>query len=170
VKKIFLFIAFIIIVVITNAQSTNGQIDSTSKNFEKFKNIPAFNVYVAPDSTGFSNKNLSTKKALIIMFFDPSCEHCQKEMKEFMAYKKELKNTQILMVTPSSYKMIKEFYKDYEIATMPNIKIGQDVKYTLGSIYQVRTFPSMFIYSKTRHFVKSFVGNASVPSILQALK
>jgi thioredoxin-related protein len=104
------------------------------------------------------------------MFFSPDCEHCQKETKELMAYKEELKNIQILMVSPSSYAAVKEFYQEYTLSDMPNIKLGQDVNYALGSIFQLRTFPSMFVYDHTGKLAKAFVGNIGVPSILDAVK
>jgi thioredoxin-related protein len=40
----------------------------------------------------------------MIMFFSPDCDHCQKQTKELLAYKKELKDIQILMVSVLSYK------------------------------------------------------------------
>ena len=104
------------------------------------------------------------------MFFSPDCEHCQKETKELLAYKEELKNIQILMISTSSYSMIKQFYQEYALSTMPNIKLGNDLNYALGSIYQLRTFPSMFIYDQSGKLAKAFVGNIGVPAILDAVK
>lgn len=165
VKKISLLTAFICVLITANAQ-----IDSSAKNFAKYATVPTFNVYTVPDSSGFSNKKLDKSKSLVIMFFSPDCEHCQKETKELMAYKNELKNIQILMVSPSSYPAIKQFYEDYGMAAMPNIKLGQDVNYTLGSIYQIRTFPSMYVYDHNGKLVKAFVGNVDAPAIINAVK
>ena len=147
-----------------------AQIDSSAKNLSKFEKIPSFNMYTVPDSTSFSNKNLTANKPFIIMFFSPDCEHCQKETKELLAYKNELKDIQILMASPSSYGMVKQFYKDYNLSAMPNIKLGNDVNYALGSIYQLRTFPSIFVYDNTGKLSKAFLGNIGVPAILEALK
>ena len=59
---------------------------------------------------------------------------------------------------------------EYNLASMPNIKLGNDVNYALGSIYQLRTFPSIFVYDNSGKLAKAFVGNADVPTILAALK
>jgi thiol-disulfide isomerase/thioredoxin len=165
VKKISLLLAFIGTVIMVQAQK-----DSSGNNLSKFETIPSFNIYTVPDSIGFSNKNLLKNKPFVLMFFSPDCEHCQKETKELMAYKEELKNIQILMVSPSSYAAVKEFYQEYTLSDMPNIKLGQDVNYALGSIFQLRTFPSMFVYDHTGKLAKAFVGNIGVPSILDAVK
>ena len=164
-KKFLFLAAFIATITIANAQ-----VDSSAKNFAKYQNIPSFTIYTVPDSTGFTNKNLDKKKPLVIMFFSPDCDHCQKETKELMAYKTELKDVQLLMLSPANYPTVKQFYIDYGLAAMPNIKMGQDVNYALGSIYQLRTFPSMFVYSNTGKLLKVFAGNIGVPAILEALK
>jgi len=165
VKKISLLLAFIGIAIIVHAQK-----DSSAKNLSKFETIPSFNIYIVPDSTSYSNKNLKKNKPFVILFFSPDCEHCQKETKELMAYKDELKDIQILMVSPASYREVKKFYEEYTLSSMPNIKLGQDVNYALGSIFQLRTFPSMFVYDHTGKLAKAFVGNIGVPAILDAVK
>jgi thioredoxin-related protein len=165
VKKIFLLLAFISCTFAVTAQK-----DSSAKNITKFEKIPFFSLHTAPDSTVFSNKDLHKNKALIIMFFSPDCEHCQKETKELKAYKTELKDVQILMASPSSYAMVKQFYEDYGLSAMPNIKMGQDVNYALGSIFQLRSFPSIFVYDQQGKLAKAFVGNIGIPVILEALK
>ncbi len=139
-------------------------------SLSKFETIPAFNIYTVPDSIAFANKNLQKNRPLVIMFFSPDCDHCQKETKELLAYKEELKNIQILMVSPSSYGAVKQFYEEYTLSAMPNIKLGNDINYALGSIYQLKTFPSIFIYDQFGKLAKAFVGNIGVPAILDAVK
>lgn len=165
VKQFFILIVFTISALFAMAQK-----DAPPNSLSKFEAIPAFTVYTVPDSIAFTNKDLLKNKPLIIMFFSPDCEHCQKETKELLAYKEELKNIQILMVSPSSYSMIKQFYQEYALSTMQNIKLGNDLNYALGSIYQLRTFPSMFIYDQSGKLAKAFVGNIGVPAILNAVK
>ena len=164
-KKFSFLVAFI-----AGAITVQAQKDSSTKGITKFENIPSFNMYTVPDSTSFSNKNLLANKPFIIMFFSPDCEHCQKETKELLAYKNELKDIQILMASPSSYGMVKQFYIDYNLSAMPNIKLGNDVNYALGSLFQLKTFPSTFVYDHTGKLAKAFVGNISVPAILDAVK
>ena len=155
---------------IASAIAVTAQKDSSAIGLSKFETIPSFNIYTLPDSTSFSNKNLKKDKPFIIIFFNPDCEHCQKETKELLAYKNELKNIQILMVSPSSYALVKQFYEEYTLSTMPNIKMGQDANYALGRLFNLRTFPSIFIYNHMGKLAKAFIGNAGVPAILNAAK
>jgi len=104
------------------------------------------------------------------MFFSPDCDHCQKETKELLAYKEELKGLQIVTASPAAFKEIKSFYEEYNIASMTNIIMGQDLNYALGAKYKLRTYPSIFVYDSKGILAKAFVGNAGVPAILDAVK
>ena len=74
------------------------------------------------------------------------------------------------MVSPVALSLIKSFYEDYNIASMPNIHMGQDLNYAIGVKYQIRTFPSIYVYDATGKLAKAFVGNVGVPAILDAVK
>jgi thioredoxin-related protein len=159
-----------LVLIMGSILTATAQNDPSAVGLSKFETIPAFNIYTAPDSTSFSNKNLKKNQPLIIMFFSPDCDHCQKETKELLAYKKELKDIQILMASPASYEAVKTFYKEYNLSEMHNVKAGQDVNYTLGRIYQLKTFPSIFVYGHNGKLAKAFIGNIGVPAILDAVK
>ena len=147
-----------------------AQKDETAATLNNIQNAPAFKIYKAPDSTAFTNDQLKKNKPFVLMFFNPDCDHCQKETKELLAYKEELKGLQIVMVSPAAFGLIKSFYEEYNIASMPNIIMAQDQNYTLGSKYQLRTYPSIFVYDNSGKLAKAFVGNVGVPAILDAVK
>jgi thiol-disulfide isomerase/thioredoxin len=147
-----------------------AQKDSSDNYVKRIESVPAFSVYAVPDSSAYTNLNLRKGSAFILMFFSPECEHCQKETKEMLAYKDELKGVQILMVSALPYAEIKEFYRTFGLAAMPGIKLAQDVNIKLGLLYKVRTFPSMFVYDRRGTLAKAFVGNIAIPAVLDALK
>ena len=165
VKKITLLIAFISVTFFVSAQN-NLQVNYNIK----IETIPAFNIHTIPDSSNYSNNNIKKNKPFIIMFFSPDCEHCQKELKELSKNKNKFKNIPILMISPANYAEIKQFYKDYAVAKMPNITVAHDDNSTMSRLFQLRTFPTMFVYNRTGKMVKTFVSNVSIPDILQAVK
>jgi thiol-disulfide isomerase/thioredoxin len=154
-------------------ESTLGlfaQKDTADNYINRFITIPAFKINIVPDSSAYSNQHLKKNTPLVVMFFSPDCDHCQNETKELLAYKKELKGIQVLMVSSASYKEIKDFYELFQLSSIPNIKVGQDVNFKLGSIYKMRTYPSIFVYDNKGRLAKAFVGNIGVLAILDAVK
>lgn len=69
------------------------------------------------------------------------------------------------MASPLDFGQIKQFYDDYKIADCPNIIMGRDPSYFLGSFYNIRSFPAMFLYDKKGKFVKAFDGSVPVTQI-----
>lgn len=151
--------------MIAGAQN-NLQVSNTAK----FETIPSFNIHTIPDSSNYSNKNIKRNKPFILMFFSPDCEHCQHEVKELIANKSKFKNIPILLLSPANYAEIKTFYKEFGVAKMPNITVAHDDNYTMSRLYQLKTFPTMFIYDRAGKLTKTFVSNVAIPDILKAVK
>ncbi len=164
--------AFIIfLLTFTNLLAVLAQKDIAEKNFVySIQSIPAFTVSALPDSSSFSNVQLVKNKPLVIMFFSPDCDHCHKQTKEIFAYKTELKNIPILMVSVAEYKEITGFYEDFNMESMPNVKVAKDNKNALWLLYRPTTFPSIYVYDAAGTLAKAYIGNVSIPYILDALK
>lgn len=69
------------------------------------------------------------------------------------------------MVSSLDHRLLKKFYEEYKIADHPNIIMGRDPAYFLGTFYQVRSFPAIFLYDKKGNFVKAFDGPVPVQKI-----
>lgn len=151
-------------------QNSQAQGDPAATVLQNIQQLPSFTITRVPDSTAFSSETLQKGKPVIIMFFNPDCDHCQKEAKELVAYKEELKGIQIVMLSPASYTQVKTFYEAYNIAAMPNITMGLDVNYVMGLRYRPTNYPSLFIYDAAGKLAKAFVGNVGVLKIIDALK
>jgi thioredoxin-related protein len=165
VKKSFLVLFFIASVFAGFAQN-----NSDNDYVKQFTTIPGFNINTVPDSSFFTNEKLVKNTPFMIMLFSPDCDHCQQQTKELLAYKDELKNIQILMVSVLPYTDSKNFYQEYGLARMPNVRLGVDPTYKLRQIYRLQTMPAMYVYDKNGNLAKAFVGNIGVPFILDAVK
>lgn len=147
-----------------------SQPDETAGSINNVLQIPSFSIIVAPDSSVFTREQLQKDQPVVLMFFNPDCDHCQQEVKELLAHKNELTALQIVMVSALPYKLIKTFYDDHSIQSMPNVTMGQDANFALGSLYKPARYPSLYIYDATGSLAKVFAGNAGVAAILDAVK
>ena len=147
-----------------------AQNQHSNEYVNKFLSIPAISVHTVPDSSIFTNKNLRTNTPFILMFFSPDCDHCHKQTKELLAYKKELKGIQILLLSVAPYQEIKNFYNEFGLSAMSNLRVGQDINFKLGATYKVNTYPSIYVYDRKATLAKAFIGNKDVQAILDALQ
>jgi thiol-disulfide isomerase/thioredoxin len=165
VKKLAIFILTCLLY-----KAGYSQQDETAGSINKIRQIPAFNILKVPDSTGFTSRQLIKQAPLVLLFFNPDCDHCQEQVKELLAHKNELKQLQIVMVSALPYALIKTFYENYQVASMPNVIMGQDENFALGSIYKPARYPSLYLYDAGGSLAKVFAGNVTAAVLLNAVQ
>lgn len=137
--------------------------------YKRLQDIPPFVLTKAPDSTSFSKEDLKKRKATLIMIFSPDCDHCKHATKDLLEHYRLFKDVQIVMATPLDYKFVLPFYKEYNIASYPNITMGRDKTYFLGTFFSITSFPAIFLYDKKGKFKEAFNGSVSFEKIAASL-
>ncbi len=135
----------------------------------RFPTIPPFSITKVSDSSRFTREDLAKKKSTIIIIFSPDCDHCQQETKAITANIGLFKKAQIIMTSPLEHRLLKPFYEEYKIADYPSIIMGRDAHDFFGTFYNVKSYPSIFVYDKKGRFVKAFDGNSPVEKIAEVL-
>ncbi|MGN6415973.1 MAG: TlpA family protein disulfide reductase [Pseudobacter sp.] len=161
-KKWVLFLGTVLIVQLAMAQTNN------EPPYKRFPTVPPLQLEML-DSTSFTKANVK-KQPLIIMFFSPTCDHCQHQIEEMTESMDKFGNTQIILATYQPADEVKKFYDQYQLAKYPNIKIGRDSKYLLPPFYNIRSLPYLALYNKKGDLITTYEGNVKVSKLLQALK
>jgi thiol-disulfide isomerase/thioredoxin len=140
--------------VVLNAKPTAGN------------EMPAFTASLTDSSKVFF-KDLTGKVFLI--FFNPDCDHCQREAELLSKNKSMLSGYEVYFVTPDNMQNVAKFAKDYNLLE-PNIHFGRapvpDVIKAVGPISQVPTF---FIY-KDQKLVARNEGELALEKLQELLK
>jgi thioredoxin-related protein len=152
VKKLLLLLITSLFSLASMAQAS---ID-TLPPYKKEPYLPAINLIAAPDSTKLTKENLKRKRKTLVIIFSPDCGHCtyatEELLKDFNAFKK----INIVMATPLAYNYVKKFYDDYKLAAYPNIHVGYDKGFFLGTFYAVKSYPVIFLYDKKGNLLQEF--------------
>ncbi len=105
----------------------------------------------------------------IIVLFNTDCDHCQREAKEIAEKSEAFKSYRLLFIAADSVHQIEDFARKYGLAEKPNINFGRaeynDVFMNFGSI----PTPAIYVYSRERKFVKSFLGETPVGEVIKYL-
>jgi thioredoxin-related protein len=160
VKRWILFILLSILI-----KGVSAQVDTPA--YKRFPTIPPLNL-MQVDSSMLTKDNLKKHQATMIMYFSPSCEHCQHQMEDMAKHMDELKKVQIVMVTYQPFDEMVTFYKNYKIASYPNIRMGRDAKFVLPPFYHIQSLPFMALYDKKGNFITTFEGNVKIEKLMQA--
>ena len=137
--------------------------------YVRIPSIPPFNMVLVSDSSLYTKQNLRKKKSVVIMVFSPDCDHCVHATEDLIKNIKLFKNTEIILASSLSYESVQKFYKDLKLAAYPNIHVGYDSRRFLSSFYEVRSFPSIFLYNKKGIFKMDFSDHPNFKIIASSL-
>lgn len=137
---------------------------------KRIDNLPMYHI-LNTDSVKVTTANLKKDKPVMIIYFSPDCSHCQHLMFEMKPKLKELSNIQIVMITFTSYPMIKDFYKSFGLKAYPNITVGTEgYTYEMQQFFQVKTTPYIAIYDKKGHLIKAYEKAPDVKELVATAK
>jgi thioredoxin-related protein len=164
-KKIFLLSTLISIAAISFSQQ-----DSLAAPYKRFPTVPAFKLLNVDSSSYFTKNDLKKNKPVLIMIFNPDCDHCKHETEEIIKNIDQLKDIQIVMATMMSFDSMKSFYEKYDLQRFENITVGQDVTYTLPTFYQIHFMPYLAMYSKKGNLLTTFEGSMNIEDLINVFK
>ncbi len=155
---------FLMLVILTGACNQSKKVEEPIK--QEINELPYLTYQTLKGDT-VSTRTLPGGSILIL--FNTECDHCQREAKEISEKLEAFKNYELLFIAADSVHKIDNFSKTYNLADKPNVKFGraeyQDVFMNFGSI----PTPSVYIYSRERKFVKSFLGETPVEELVKYL-
>ncbi|HEX5170785.1 MAG TPA: redoxin domain-containing protein [Cyclobacteriaceae bacterium] len=119
-----------------------------------------------PDHSKISAKDLEGQ--IILIFFQPDCDHCQREAKAISEHLNAFARYKIYFTTTEDFNAINQFANTYLLSDKTNIYFAQaTLDEILNSVGPISA-PSMFIYSD-RKLVKHLDGETPIEEILKHL-
>lgn len=165
-QKVFLYLSFLVITSVTSfAQETKEE----TPVYLRFPTIPQFKLSKAADSTEFTRDDLKKRVNTLFFLFSPECGHCKHETEEIIRNIKKFKDAQIIMITYFPWNEMMPFYHHYKIANYPQITMARDNNYYFPAFFNIKNFPSTYLYDKKGIFKKSFEGAVKIEDILKEL-
>jgi peroxiredoxin len=137
--------------------------------YQRFPEFPPVKLLLA-DSSYFTKESLEKKWPVLLMLFNPKCEHCQHETEEIIQHIDEFKNIRIVMATTQPFDSMKAFIQKYQLTRFSNITVGQDLQFFLPSFFQISNLPLIALYDKKKKLLKATEGSAPITAILEMLK
>lgn len=161
-KKIFLFLLLLPVAGIAIAQN-----DSIKAPYLRFPNFPPVKLLLPDSASHFTKQQLDKKKQVMLMVFNPQCDHCQHETEELVKNIDKFSNIQIVMSTTMPFDSMYNFRERYKLAEHNNIIVGQDFQYFLPSYFMLRNLPFLAFYNKKKELISVHEGSLPIPAILK---
>jgi len=152
------------------SSSYSQQENVTEPPYKRFPTVPPLKLLLLDSTSFFSKNDLKKNKPVLIIVFNPDCEHCKHETEEIIKNIDSLKNIQIIMATIMPFDLMKSFYENYDLQRFQNITVGKDVQYTLPSFYQMHFMPYLAMYDKKGKLLATFEGAMKMEDLIHTFK
>ena len=133
------------------------------------KNIPPFNMALSNGSGQFNRDNLQKGKPVIIIYFDPGCDHCKKYVQTLVQHIQPFKKTQIVLISGvGEIAPVQKFVHEFGLDKYPFIKVGTEGLYrpTLY-FYRVEITPFTALYDTHATLITYY---RNVPTVNELVK
>ncbi|HXA02774.1 MAG TPA: redoxin domain-containing protein [Cytophagaceae bacterium] len=122
---------------------------------KRAKTLPEL-MYYTLDAKLFTNSNLVEDSGLILLYLDPSCEACHKELKQIIDNLDYLKDVEIVIISPNPRKELEVFAKQYELAKYSQITLLHDPRDVFYRQFKLAGYPSLYIYNNKKELISEF--------------
>lgn len=106
---------------------------------------------------------------MVLILFQPDCDHCQHEAIDIQKRLAEFSNYQLYFVSSHPLALITKFAKDYKLNDKPNVHFGSASVESVLSNFGAISAPSIYIYSNDGKLKKSFNGQTDVELLIKSL-
>lgn len=109
--------------------------------------FPRFLLYTL-EGKPFTDRDLPpVQKGRIVFFFDPYCDHCQKQAALLRENPSALKDIQLIWVSTETTEAIRQFQENH-LKTLPNVFVLRDKDYRFDSFFGYSVSPTIYVYDK----------------------
>ena len=138
--------------------------------FSQGLKIPPFKI-VRADGSLFRARDLPMGKPVIIIYFSPECEECQKFTQDLVSKIDDFWDASIVMVTYLSVQSVAQYEKKYKLNIYPNIYVGTEGNaFIVRYYYNVRRFPFVALLNKDGVLVKMWNKEENIDDLAARLK
>jgi thiol-disulfide isomerase/thioredoxin len=137
-----------------------------------YRQLPEFPGYklLNSDSVVFNSLSvLKPQKPTVIIYFSPTCHHCQSQATDITSNMNVFKDVQFLFVTSYPAADTRPFLSEYAIEKFKNITFGYDPQFAMGRFFELKSLPGVFIYDKNKQFKKAFETNVKPEKLYAAI-
>ena len=132
--------------------------------------LPPFKMYLS-NKTVFSATELPKNKPVIVIYFDPECDHCQKLMNEVFKKINSFSKAEMVMVTFKPVEELTAFEKKYKTQNYTNLRVGTEgTSFQLRNYYQIEKMPFTALYDKDQKLNYSYGEDISLDDLIKRLK
>jgi hypothetical protein len=119
----------------------------------------------------FNSADLPRGKPLVLIYFDPDCDHCQKLVTELVKKMNSFKKAEIVLITFKPVTEVAAFEKKYTTGKYANMRVGTEgTLFYLRNYYKLIKMPFTALYDSKGNYNYSYRDEAPLDDLINRLK
>jgi peroxiredoxin len=131
--------------------------------------LPAFS-FTALDGRALTNAQLQTGIPTVVLFFDPDCDHCQRQAEWICASESLFGRAQFLWVSTADVSAIRAFGPKYLATSKLKHHFARDAKYQFDAWFGYSVSPTILAFDATGKLRQAWSNETAADAIAAALK
>ena len=140
--------------------------NKTNKAFAGISKLPPFTIVALDSSRMLKSEDIKPGKPCVFFYFDPGCEHCQKETEEIKSHAEDLKDVAIYFISNDNPRKIAQFKDYYHLESMKNITVGLDYNYTFMNVFLPSAIPYLAVYNHRLELTGVFKSSPKIEDLI----
>lgn len=141
----------------------NAQSEAASKTMPPFRILLTSMKYLKA-------ADLDKVTPKMILYFDPTCDHCKAFTKDILLHKNDFGKTQIIMITFAPVDQVKKFAADFDLGKYSNISVGTEgYTFIVQKYYNIQKFPFTALFDKKGTLIASYRDVPPLGEVLQKI-
>jgi len=133
--------------------------------------MPSFNLLLTDNTTVLNTGHIPTGKPVMLVYFSPDCDHCQKVTEDLLKNIKALSNVQFYFLTIDPLDRLKVFNEYYGIDKYPNITLGRDYEFFFYQHFdKTGITPYLVLYDRHKDLKVLYPGGTEAKTIIEAIE
>jgi hypothetical protein len=168
--KKYHYINLLFLLLIWAGPSCHQGSGKENKALKGIKELPHFTLLSLDSSHILKSEEIPAGRPCVFFYFDPTCEHCQKQTESIISHRQEFQNVRFYFLSVASQKEIDSFYRYYHLDEQPNIFVGIDYQFSFYNAFLPSTIPYMAVYNDKRALAKVYNGAADIHSFIDLIR
>ncbi len=166
-KKLLLFSLLATGFLAASAQNIDN---SNLPPYKRFPGFPPVKLLKLDSTNYFSKEDLPKNRPVLLMIFNPECEHCKHETEQLIANIDKFRKIQVVMATTMPFEMMRDFVSHYGLDKYKNITVGQDTHFFLPPFFKISSLPFLAFYDKDKQLLSTFEGSLPIDKVLETFE
>lgn len=138
--------------------------------FAQAGKLPPFQI-VQANGKIFRAQDLPVGKPILLIYFSPECDHCNKMLTAFFAQTGNFQKASVAFISFLPVNKVSKFAKEYHLVNYPNMVAGTEGStFFVRNYYRVKDLPFVALYTKNGDYVTSFEKEVNLTTLAEKLQ